>query len=132
MDNFFEITQIPIINRIGLRYIDVCPIPSKNNVEFESYYNSAFPLRRFDLSNTSEMDFKTVIRKDKYYLRYIESLRKIEDEYKLILDFDGYAQRIASKDYLKVSDELHSIISDEFEKTIKAPVYKYMRKTEED
>lgn len=130
-DHFFEITSIPIINRIGLRYIDECPIPSKDNSTFRSYYNSVFPLDRFDLADADEMGFKTIVRKGEYYLRYIESLRKIEDEYKLILDFDGFAQDIASEDYLSVTDKLHDIISDEYERTIKEPVYEYMRQGKE-
>jgi len=131
LDHFFEITSIPIINRVGLRYIDECPIPSKNNSTFESYYNSSFPLDRFNLANANEMEFKTVIKKDKYYLRYIESLRKVGDEYKLLLDFDGFAKNINSKDYLTVTDDLHAIISEEYKGTIKEPVYQYMRQRKE-
>ena len=74
----------------------------------------------------------SVIRKDKYYLRYIESLQKRGDEYKLILDFDGFAENIASEDCLTVTDELHTIILEEYERTIKEPVYQYMRQKRED
>ena len=73
------------------------------------------------------MKLKTVIRKGEYYLRYIESLQKTGDEYKLILDFDGFAANISSKDYLRITDDLHTIISDEYERAIKEPVYEYMR-----
>lgn len=129
LERFFKFASIPIINRIGLRYIDECPIPSKNNKKFKSYYNSTFPLKRFNLADANEMNFNTTIKKDKYYLRYIESLKKVGNEqHKLILDFDGFAENISSKDYLKVTDKLHAIISKEFEKTIKEPVYKYMKK----
>ena len=131
LDCFFEVTSVPIINRIGLRYIDECPIPSKDNSTFISYYNSTFPLGRFNLADANEMDFKTVIRKDKYYLRYIESLRKVGDEYKLILDFDGFAENIDPEDCLTVTDDLHTIISEEYKRTIKEPVYKYMRQRKE-
>lgn len=130
-DCFFEVTSIPIINRIGLRYIDECPIPAKDNSTFRSYYNSTFPLDRFNFADVNEMDFKTVIRKREYYLRYIESLRKVGDEYKLILDFDGFAENIAPEDYLAVTDDLHTIISEEYERTIKEPVYQYMRQRKE-
>ena len=64
-----------------------------------------------------------------YSLIYSESLQQKENEYKLILDFDGFAENIDSNDYLKVADDLHIIISDEYEKTIKDPVYEYMRET---
>jgi hypothetical protein len=124
LDNFFEVTKIPIINRIG-------PIPSKDSTAFKSYYDSIFPLERFDLTDAKEMDFKTMVRKGKYYLRYAESLKKIGNKYKLVLDFDGFAENIDSKDYLIVTDKLHTIISEEYEKTIKEPVYRYMRQKKE-
>ena len=127
LDRFLRITSIPIINRIGLRYIDECPLPSKDNDTYKLYYDSAFPLDRFNLSDATEMDFKTVIKRGEYNLRYIESLQKTGDKYKLILDFDGFAVNISSQDYLKITDDLHAIISDEYERTIKEPVYEYMR-----
>ena len=129
---FLEITGIPLINRIGLRYVDECPVPSKDNSVFTSYYNSIFPLDRFNLADANEMDFKTVVRKDKYHLCYIESLRKIGDQYKLILDFDGFTHNIDSENYLSITDDLHTIILEEYEKTIKEPVYQYMRQRKED
>lgn len=128
---FFEVVSIPIINRIGFRYIDECPIPSKDNSTFRSYYDSIFPLDRFNLVDVNEMDFKTVIKKGEYYLRYVESLQKVGGEYKLILDFDGFAENINSKDYLTTTDNLHTIILEEYEKTIKEPVYQYMRQKKE-
>jgi len=131
LDHFLEIVSIPIINRIGFRYIDECPIPSKDNSTFNTYYKSVFPIERFNLADVNEMDFKTVIKKGKYYLRYIESLQKVGSEYKLILDFDGFAKNIDSKEYLITTDNLHTMIIEEFEKTIKKPVYQYMEQKKE-
>ena len=127
LDRFLRITSIPIINRIGLRYIDECPLPSKDNDTYKLYYDSAFPLDRFNLSDATEMNFETVIKRGEYNLRYIESLQKTGDKYKLILDFDGFAVNISTQDYLRITDDLHAIISDEYERTIKEPVYEYMR-----
>lgn len=129
---FLEITGIPLIKRIGLRYIDECPIPSKDNSAFTSFYNSTFPLNRFNLANANKMEFKTVVSRDKYRLRYIESLQKIGGQYKLILDFDGFTYNIDSKNYLPITDDLHEMISKEYKKTIKEPVYEYMRQRKED
>jgi len=131
LDHFLEIVSIPIINRIGFRYIDECPIPSKDNATFASYYKSVFPIKRFNLADVDEMDFKTVIKKGEYYLCYVESLQKVEGAYKLILDFDGFAKNIDSKDYLITTDNLHAMIIEEFEKTIKKPVYQYMEQKKE-
>ena len=60
-------------------------------------------------------------------MKYIETLQKRGDEHKLILDFDGFANDVSSEECLAVSDELHSIIEEEYERTIKDPVYEYMR-----
>lgn len=129
VDNFIEVISLPVISRIGLRYMDECPIPSKDNSTFKSYYNSVFPVDRFNLADAMEMDFKTVIKAGEYYLRYIESLRKVdENKYVLILDFDGSATNISAQDYLTVTDKLHTIISNTYEATIRAPVIQYMRK----
>jgi uncharacterized protein (TIGR04255 family) len=129
LDNFFEIVQIPIINRIGLRYIDECPIPNKDNETFNSMYNTTFPIERFNLADALEMQFRTVSKRGNHFLIYSESLKKVGDNYKLILDYDGFSNNIDSKDYLKIADDLHTLISDEYQRTIKQPVFDYMRTT---
>ena len=128
LKNFIEIIPIPVINRIGLRYVDECPLPTKDNETLKSYYNSVFPTERFNFADTDEMLFRTTTKKGDYYITYMETLQKIGNEYKLILDFDGFANKIQSKDCLKITDELHSIISEEFVNSIKQPVYEYMRR----
>lgn len=132
LDSFFNIMKIPHINRIGLRYIDECPLPSKDNFTLDQYYNSAFPTNKFKLENTREMQFIALIEKDGYNLRYIEALKNLDSGYKYILDFDGFTNNIKTNEYLEVTDQLHKLISDEFEKTIKDPVYKYMRRDKEE
>lgn len=128
VDHFLAVVSIPIITRIGLRYIDECPLPSKNNETFREYYNSVFPIDRFNIADANEMVFRTSVKKGNFYLTYRESLQKQKDEYKLFLDFDGFANNIPSEKYLEVTDKLHEIISQEYERTIKEPVYEYMRK----
>ena len=127
IDHFLKVMGIPNILRLGLRYIDECPIPTKDNNTFKAYYNSVFPLERFALENANEMDFKTVIKLGAYYIRYIESLQKVENSYRLILDFDGFSDPINSNEYLSHADRIHELISAEYEKTIKEPVYAFMR-----
>jgi len=128
---FFEVISLPVLSRIGLRYIDECPIPSKENSAFRSFYNSVFPLDRFDLTDAEEMDFKTMVKRGNYYLRYVESLQKVQDGYKLILDFDGFATAVKPNDCLVITDDLHDLISSEYEKAIKEPLKQYMRKPKE-
>ncbi len=128
ISNFLEIAKVPIIVRVGLRYIDECPLPSKDNETFERYYNSVFPLKRFDVSLSDEMVFRTITKIDEYKIRYEESLMRLSDEeYRLKLDFDGFAENIDSDKCMEVTDKLHDIISDEYLKTIKEPVKEYMR-----
>jgi len=128
LKSFFEVTSIPLVNRIGLRYIDECPLPSKDNRTFESYYNSVFPIDRFNIADVNEMSFRTVTKRNNFNIIYAETLQKIKDEYKLILDFDGFALNIPFGECLRVTDELHRLISEEYERTIKEPVYDYMRR----
>ena len=114
ISNFLHITKIPIVKRIRLRYIDECPIPYKNNAQFKEYYNTTFPLDRFDLRNVEEMLFTSLVKKKEVDLRYIETLQKVDNKYKLILDFDAFRTDIDSTDYLTITDKLHTIISEEY------------------
>ncbi|APV43634.1 hypothetical protein Dform_00274 [Dehalogenimonas formicexedens] len=128
VDNLLEVVSIPIFQRIGLRYIDNCPVLKKTNASFRRYYNSTFPLSRFDISTVTEMDFKVLTKRNNYGLRYVESLQKSNDKDVLVLDFDAFANNIAPNEYLKVTDDLHRFISDEYDQTIKEPVRAFMRK----
>lgn len=128
MDIFLEITKVPILNRIGLRYIDECPIPLKTNTAFKEWYETTFPLNRFDISDASEMLFVTTVKKGDCYLRYLEQLQKKDKSDILVLDFDGFAQNIAAKNYLLTTDSLYHIIKAGFESTIKNPLLEYMKK----
>ena len=60
LDHFFEVINIPIINRIGLRYIDEMPIFEKTNYNINLYYRSTFDIERFKFEESSEMLFRAV------------------------------------------------------------------------
>ena len=130
--SFLEVTAIPVIARMGLRYIDECPIVKKDNETFRKWYDTTFPLDRFNLANAIDMSFKTRIRKDKYFIRYVEALNLQGETFTLTLDMDAYAEGIEPENYLTVTDDLHTIISDEYENTIKDPVYQFMRRPKEE
>jgi len=125
---FFEVTQIPQLTRIGLRYIDECPVPAKETRAFKEYYNTTLPLKRFKVENALKMTFEARVEKGDRRLRFVESLEDVEGELKFMLDFDGYAEGVPASDYLTVADELHELISKEYEASIKEPVRKYMRR----
>jgi len=124
---FFDVTQVPIIKRIGLRYIDECPVPENNSERFAEYYTTVFPLERFPLENATAMDYKVIIDRGPHKLRYVESLRGQGENRSLILDFDAWAEDIQPSATIETTDTLHEIIWNEFEATIREPVREYMR-----
>lgn len=124
---FFELISIPVITRIGLRYIDECPLPNKNNDTLKSYYNTTFPVHRFNLEDAENMFFATSVKKEDCLLHYREQLVQVNGEYKIILDFDGAAINIDASKYLETSDKLYDIISNEYWNTVLKPVIEYMR-----
>ena len=127
VDAFLELTKIPSFTRVGLRYVDECPIAEKNNESFLSYYNSALALNRFNIADATEMGSRTVVKKDNSFLIYAEMLQQVsENEWKLILDFDGFQEKVNTADYLAVTDNLHDLVSAEFETSIKEPVIQLM------
>lgn len=139
MDNFLGLIPLEIIKRIGLRYIDEAPIPSLETEEFEKWYNTSFPLNRFKLDEIGKMVFQALnVKRGKYEFNYRETLQhekevKTEERVpKYYLDFDGYAGNVPKDDYLKVLDDLHNLIHDEWNKnTIKDPVKEWMDLMEE-
>jgi uncharacterized protein (TIGR04255 family) len=127
LKSFFTLAKIPMVSRIGLRYQDECPILSKTSAAFFDYYDSVLPLDRFKLEDASEMQFITVVKRGAHSLRYVEELKQVENEWKLLLDFDGFAADIKSEECLETTDKLHELIMSEYETTIKQPVIEYMR-----
>ena len=127
VEPFIELTGIPIITRIGLRYIDECPVKSMTNEFFSQYYNSTFPKDRFPISDGTKFEFKTQTKKGEHFLSFRETLTNDKEGPKYQLDFDGYSENIDSEKYLEVTDSLHDIIIKEYEASIKEPVFEYMR-----
>jgi uncharacterized protein (TIGR04255 family) len=127
LSNFFGTVSVPIIKRIGLRYVDECPLPSKNNETLRKFYNSTFPIGRYPIKDAEGIYFEITTKRKNHNLIYRERLAKQNEQYILFLDFDGFENEIPAKDYLKVTDELHEIIEEEYFKTIKEPVLNYMR-----
>lgn len=127
LQHFFTVISVPLVQRVGLRYIDECPIPTKDTKTFLEYYNSTFPTSRFPIEQAEEMEFKAVVRMADYSLRYSEALRRDGPKYSLLLDFDGFALNVEPGKVLETTDKLHTSIVAEFEKTIKEPLVNFMR-----
>ena len=127
VNKFLEVIPIKMIKRMGLRYIDESPIPSLENQKFREWYNTSFPLNRFNLEDSLNMRVEVNTRKDDYYLIYREILEKKKEEFKLYLDYDGYTTNIKSDDYMETLDSLYEVVHNEWENnTIKQPVKDFM------
>jgi len=124
---FLSLTALPRFQRLGLRYIDDCPLPDKSTHTFNEYYDAAYPAGRFSIEDTKAYDFIAVVHKEGVSLRYAESLADDNGKPKFTLDFDGFAENIEASKWLSITDRLHEVISNEYFKTIKEPVKAYMR-----
>jgi uncharacterized protein (TIGR04255 family) len=128
VSKFLDIAKIPMINRIGLRYVDDCPIRELKNEEFSRCYNTKFPIDKINIAAAKEMTFMAVIEKQDCLLRYIEALLRESDRNLLKLDFDAFKTEIRPPEFLATTDKLYDLIAEEYERTIKDPVREYMRK----
>ncbi len=131
VDNFLAVTHIPKLTRVGLRYIDACPVPEDGGAAFSEWYSTTLPLDRFSFDEAVELQFIARVRRGSHFLTFREFLKKEAEAHTLTLDFDGYAENVKAADYLTVTDRLHEIVAAEYEASIKGPVYEYMRQVEQ-
>lgn len=120
------------INRIGLRYINVCNLPNDDLALFAEYFNSPFSqefsnfeqtrgfhLRHFEIIN--EINLTTTYRST-----------KIGDVDGLLIDMDAFS---TSKTYLSTvlekTDHLHRIVRNRFGQLIKQKFVNEVMKKEE-
>ena len=129
---FFESTNIPILKRVGLRYIDEGPVPAGVNSSFSEWYNTAFSSCRFPVESISEMSCMAVVERGTSKLRYIEALKGTAEQRKIVLDFDAWAEDVEPANLLSITDSLHEVLWTEFTMTVKKPVLDYMRKPKEE
>ena len=73
------------------------------------------------------MYFEVTTKRGSHNLIYREALVKENDQDKIILDFDGFENQVAFSDLLRVTDELHHIIKNEYFNIVKEPILAYMR-----
>jgi uncharacterized protein (TIGR04255 family) len=111
---FLQTVPIKKFTRIGLRYIDHCPLDEKTNRYFTDYYIPVFDIEKNKIEDILESHI--IIRKKKgaYGLLYQCKISEINDSYKYILDFDSYAENVDSASFLSVTDELRRIDRGEF------------------
>jgi len=127
---FLSITNLPQIKRIGLRYIDECVFDEKTSKSFLDHFNSCLNTSRFPIENSIDNHYKATVKKGIYFMRFMETYESQLQTPVLKLDFDGFANDIRSDSYLSTTDDLHRLISDEYESSIKEPVISKMRMEE--
>lgn len=128
VDALLEVTSIPILSRVGLRYIDDCPVPAVDNAVYRQHYNSTLALDRFSLPDAEEITHVARARRGKHFVRFVEQFRNPEGKPQLTLDFDAYSLNVESASCLAVTDELHALVIAEYEQSLRPPVFDFMRK----
>jgi len=124
---FLDLTRLPTINRVGLRYIDECPFKEKTTTSFMEHFNSCLSTTRFSIEDSIEQQYVSFVKRNGHFLRYAEIYNANINPTSVTLDFDGSANNVPSNDCLDVADQLHVLIVEEYKATIKDPVYAYMR-----
>lgn len=126
---FLRVVPIKRFERVGLRYIDHCPLDEKTNQYFKKYYVPMFDIEKNRIEDI--VDSHMVMRKriGAYGLVYQCKIAKMDEKYKYIMDFDSYAERVESADFLSVTDELRKIDRSEFFAGITDNFKQYMRGT---
>ena len=126
---FLNLIQIPVLLRVGLRYVNECPIFDKTTDRFRECYNSILPVDKLGLENLSRADSIAVVKDGDMQIQHVESLRFATPTGDiLVLDLDASTENIASDKILTTTDKLHDLIAIEFRKVIKEPIVEYMRK----
>jgi len=127
------IKYVPIKNftRLGIRYIDYCPLEQLENEYFKNFYTPIFDIDRYTLEDILENKMLFRVRKNDYQLLFQSAIREIDNSYKYIMDFDGYAINVEASNFIKVTDNLKYLIKKEFLSNITENFKEYMGRTNE-
>lgn len=127
------IKQVPIKNftRLGIRYVDHCPLEKLENEYFKNFYTPLFDMDRYKLKDVIESKMLFRVKKDDYQLLFQSGIRKIGNSYKYIMDFDGYAANVEANNFINVTDNLKLLIKNEFLSNITDNFKDYMRMANE-
>jgi len=124
---FVDVVQIPKFTRIGLRYIDHCPLAKKTNQYFKEYYEPPFDIQKYSVDDLIEGSIAIRSKKEKYNIFFQCQIAQDKGEYKYIMDFDAYAENVNSDDFLTVTDQLRDLDRNEFFSNITDNFIEYMR-----
>jgi len=124
---FIEKVPIKTFSRLGIRYIDHCPLEEQNNEYFRRFYKPIFEIEEYNIENIIENRIAIRIKKGDYYLLFQCGIRKVDEVYKYVLDYDGYAMDVAANNFINITDELKKIIKKEYYSNITEEFKNYMR-----
>jgi uncharacterized protein (TIGR04255 family) len=129
LDALIGVAPVPVFTRVGLRYIDDCPVPAFENAAYLEYYNSTLALDKFNLPDVEEMNHVVLLRRGPHSIRIRELLRAKKDKPKLTLDFDAYSGNVEPRSCLALTDNLHDLVVAEYARILREPVFQIMRQT---
>jgi uncharacterized protein (TIGR04255 family) len=128
LSEFFNLTQLPIVLRVGLRYTNECPLLDRTTKTFDECYDSILPVDRFGLESLSQANCVAVAKSGDMQIQRMESLQfKTPAGDILVLDLDASAENIASDKVITTTDKLHDLVATEFRDAVKRPIIDYMR-----
>lgn len=124
---FLKIVPIKNFSRIGIRYIDHCPLEELSNEYFKSFYIPVIDIDTYKIEDIIENYVSIRTKRDNYYLLFQCGIRQFEEKYKYYLDYDGYANNIEADNFIGVTDELQKMIKKEYYSNITEEFKQYMR-----
>jgi len=88
--------HIPIKNftRLGLRYIDRCPLDELTNEYFGKFYMPVIDINKYRLEDLIDTLIQIRMKKPPHYLHFQSGIKLFGEKYKYFMDFDGYAQNV--------------------------------------
>jgi len=124
---FEKYIKLPFVTRIGLRYIDECPLFEITTENYSASFNTALSLSKFPIEELEQMHINIVKKYTEIKIRYQEYFNNSNNDLKsIMLDFDAFATNINYEDCLSTTDKLHDIIETNFISTIKQPIIDFM------
>ena len=125
--SFLCVTNVPLLARVGLRYVNACPLPERSTAALTSYLDTALPMSKFPLESASGMQFVAVVKRGSADLRYVESIREEAGSTFVDLDFDASEENVEAEQLLPKADALHDVISSEFDRVARPLLKQFMR-----
>lgn len=126
LSRFLSVVKVPFFERIGLRYIDGCPL-ERDNAAFERWFNVELPIDRYPLPSVEEMFSATRAKVGDSFLFRQVMIPKPQARDKFVIDYDAYQVSIPTEQALSTLDRLHDVILAEYGKDITQPFLDHMR-----